>query len=179
MRLVTETFKDVSPEFVRALKPSHIILSGQSHPWDKYEARDLASVFYVIREARQPILGVCGGHQQIALAFGARVDLIERLAPGEGYEGALRERGFCSVDLEGETNSIFENLPGKLTVWESHCDEVKDLPNDFTRTATNDVSAIQAMQHTSLPLFGVQFHPELFDEEHLHGRTILENFLKL
>ena len=179
MRLVTETFKNVSPELVRALKPSHVILSGQSHPWDKYEARDLASVFYVIREARQPILGVCGGHQQIALAFGARVDLIERIDPGEGYDGALRERGFCSVDLEGETNSIFENLPGKLTVWESHCDEVKDLPNDFTRTATNDVSAIQAMQHTSLPLFGVQFHPELFDEEHPHGRTILENFLKL
>jgi len=35
------------------------------------------------------------------------------------------------------------------------------------------------MQHTSLPLFGVQFHPELFDNGHPHGRTILENFLKL
>ena len=179
LRVVTEPFTNVTPEFVRSLAPSHVILSGQSHPWDKYEARDLAGVFYVIRESRQPILGVCGGHQQIALAFGARVDLIERLAPGEGYEGALRERGFCSVDLECETNSIFEHLPETLSVWESHCDEVKDLPNDFKRTATNQVSAIQAMQHTSLPLFGVQFHPELFDEDHPHGRTILENFLKL
>jgi GMP synthase (glutamine-hydrolysing) len=177
LRVVTESFQNVTPEFVKALAPSHIILSGQSHPWDKYEAKDLAGVFHVIREARQPILGVCGGHQQMALAFGARVDLIERIAPGEGYEGALRERGFSSVDLEA-TNSIFEKLPERLTVWESHCDEVKDLPNDFKRTATNEVSAIQAMQHNSLPLFGVQFHPELFDDEHSHGRTILENFLR-
>jgi len=50
---------------------------------------------------------------------------------------------------------------------------------DFVGTATNEVSDIQAMQHTSLPLFGVQFHPELFDQEHPDGRTILENFLKL
>src|SRR3954467_14078740 len=178
MRVVTEPFKHVTPEFVKTLAPSHIILSGQSHPWDKYEPKDLAGVFYVIREARQPILGVCGGHQQMALAFGARVDLIERIAPGEGYEGALRERGFCSVDLEA-TDSIFTQLPETLTVWESHCDEVKDLPHDFIRTATNEVSTIQAMQHTSLPLFGVQFHPELFDDEHSHGRTILENFLNL
>ncbi len=179
LRVVTESFLNVTPEFVKALAPSHIILSGQSHPWDKYEPKDLAGIFYVIREARQPILGVCGGHQQMALAFGARVGLIERIAPGEGYEGAFRERGFCSVDLESGANSVFANLPETLTVWESHCDEVKDLPNDFTRTATNDVSTIQAMQHASLPLIGVQFHPELFDDEHTHGRRILENFLQL
>lgn len=179
MRVVTEPFQNVTPEFVKALAPSHVILSGQSHPWDKYEPRDLAGVFYVIREARQPVLGVCGGHQQIALAFGSRVDLIERVAPGEGYEGAFRERGFCAVDLESEANGIFAGLPETLDVWESHCDEVKNLPNEFVRTATNGVSEIQAMQHVSLPLFGVQFHPELSDEEHQHGRTILDNFLNL
>ena len=94
------------------------------------------------------------------------------------YEGAVRERGYCSVDLQ-TSNGIFGGLPETITVWESHCDEVKDLPTDFIQTATNETSRIQAMQHTSRPLFGVQFHPELFDEEHPHGRTILENFLKL
>lgn len=179
MRVVTESFKNVTPEFVRALAPSHVILSGQSHPWDKYEPRDLAGVFYVIREARQPILGVCGGHQQIALAFGARVDLIERIAPGEGYEGALRERGFCSVELApANSQNLFAGLPETLTVWESHCDEVKELPVDFSLSATNEVSEIQAMQHESLPLYGVQFHPELFDDDHSHGRIVLENFLR-
>ncbi len=180
LRVVTELFHDITPEFVKSLAPSHIILSGQSHPWDRYSSEELAGTFYVIREAQQPILGVCGGLQQIALAFGAPVDLIERLEPGEGYQGAFRERGFCEVRLTDKAqNGIFSDLPASLTVWESHCDEVKELPADFIQTATNDVSPIQAMQHTSLPLFGIQFHPELFDEEHPHGRMILENFLKL
>jgi GMP synthase (glutamine-hydrolysing) len=180
LRVVTEPFKNISPEHVKTLSPSHIILSGQSHPWDKYSRDDLAGVFYVIQHARQPILGVCGGLQQMALAFGARVDLIERVAPGEGYEGAYRERGFCSVELESPNpNGMFAGLPDQLMVWESHCDEVKQLPGEFVRTATNNVSEIQAMQHTSLPLFGVQFHPELFDDDHPHGRTILENFLRM
>ena len=180
LRVVTEPFGNITPEFVKTLSPSHIILSGQSHPWDRYSAESLAGVFYVIRSAPKPILGVCGGQQQIALAFGAPVDLIERIGPGEGYEGAFRERGFCDVKLDPPIGSeIFSDLPETITVWESHCDEVKSLPPDFVCTATNQVSDIQAMQHASLPLFGVQFHPELFDQEHPHGRTILENFLKL
>lgn len=182
MRIVVESFHNISPELVKSLIPSHIVLSGQSNPWDDYSPESLAGVFYVIRTAPQPILGVCGGQQQMALAFGAPVDLIERIVPGEGYQGAFRERGFCTVELdsEGEAgNGLFQGLPKTITVWESHCDEVKELPADFVCTATNEVSRIQAMQHTSRPLFGVQFHPELFDEEHPHGRTILENFLLL
>jgi GMP synthase (glutamine-hydrolysing) len=178
LRVVTEPFLNITPEFVNTLSPSHIILSGQSHPWDRYSPETLAGIFYVIRSAPRPVLGVCGGQQQMALAFGAPVDLIERIAPGEGYEGAFRERGFCSVDRR-TGDGIFSGLPETITVWESHCDEVKSLPADFVCTATNQVSDIQAMQHTSLPLFGVQFHPELFDLEHPHGRTILENFLKM
>jgi GMP synthase (glutamine-hydrolysing) len=180
LRVVTEPFDKITPEFVKTLSPSHIILSGQSHPWDRYSPESLAGIFYVIRTAPKPILGVCGGQQQIALAFGAPVDLIERIAPGEGYDGAFRERGFCDVSVDSQTGAgIFSGLPETITVWESHCDEVKSLPADFACTATNQVSDIQAMQHASLPLFGVQFHPELFDEEHPHGRTILENFLNL
>jgi GMP synthase (glutamine-hydrolysing) len=180
IRVVTEPFQNITPEFVKTLSPSHIILSGQSHPWDRYSTESLAGIFYVIRSTPKPILGVCGGQQQMALAFGAPVDLIERIAPGEGYEGAFRERGFSNVKLDSQiTDGIFSGLPETIMVWESHCDEVKSLPADFVCTASNQVSAIQAMQHTSLPLFGVQFHPELFDEEHPHGRTILKNFLKL
>jgi GMP synthase (glutamine-hydrolysing) len=180
LRVVTEPFRNITPELVKTLSPSHIVLSGQSHPWDRYSGESLAGVFHVIRSAPKPILGVCGGQQQMALAFGAPVDLIERIAPGEGYEGAYRERGFCTVNLDSRTDGgIFSGLPNPITVWESHCDEVKSLPADFICTATNQVSDIQAMQHTSLPLFGVQFHPELFDQEHPDGRMVLENFLKL
>jgi GMP synthase (glutamine-hydrolysing) len=180
MRVVTESFSEITPEFVKTLSPSHILLSGQSHPWDEYSPESLAGIFYVIRTAPQPILGVCGGQQQIALAFGAPVGLIERIAAGKGYEGAFRERGFSEINVDVRSDTpIFTGLPETITVWESHCDEVKELPADFICTATNNVSPIQAMQHTSRPLFGVQFHPELFDEEHPHGEQILKNFLNL
>jgi GMP synthase (glutamine-hydrolysing) len=177
LEILTEPFHGVSLERVRSLKPSHIILSGQSHPWDKYTPESLAGVFDVIKRASQPVLGVCGGHQQIALAYGSEVGLMERLEPGEGYEGAKRERGFFPVDNTGE--GLFKGLPSTITVWHSHCDEVKQLPDGFRCTAENETCAIQAMQQKGRRVYGVQFHPELFDEEHAEGRQIVENFLAL
>jgi GMP synthase (glutamine-hydrolysing) A subunit len=177
LEILTEPFHSVSLERVRGLRPSHIILSGQSHPWDNYSPESLAGVFEVIKRASQPILGVCGGHQQIALAYGAPVGLMERLEPGEGYEGAKRERGFFPVTNTGE--GVFKALPEEITVWHSHCDEVKQLPDGFKRTASNDTCQIQAMQQKGRRLYGVQFHPELFADEHTEGRQILENFLSL
>jgi len=177
LEILTEPFHAVSLKRIKLLKPSHIILSGQSHPWNQYSEQSLASVFEVIRKAEEPILGVCGGHQQLALAFGAPVDLMARLEPGEGYAGAKRERGYFPVETDG--NGIFKNLPRKITVWHSHFDEVKQLPKAFHATAWNENSPIQAMQHASRPLFGVQFHPELFDDEHPEGRRVIENFLSI
>lgn len=177
LEILTEPFKNVSLERVRTLNPSHIILSGQSHPWDQYSPESLAGVFAVIKQARQPVLGVCGGHQQIALAYGAPVGLMERLEPGEGYQGAKRERGYFPIENTGD--GLFKGLLGEITVWHSHCDEVKQLPNGFRRTATNETCEIQAMQHIGQRLFGVQFHPELFDDDHPDGRLIIENFLNL
>jgi GMP synthase (glutamine-hydrolysing) len=177
VEILTEPYRSVSLKRVNSLRPTHIILSGQSHPWTKYSAESLAGVFELIKKARQPILGVCGGHQQIALAFGAPVDLMERLEPGEGYEGARRERGYFPVETTG--TGIFKDLPTQLTVWHSHCDEVKDLPKGFRRTASNEACAIQAMEHTQRPLFGVQFHPELFDDAHPHGQQVLRKFLAI
>jgi GMP synthase-like glutamine amidotransferase len=177
LETVVERFMDVSLSRVDELKPSHIILSGQSHPWNNYAAESQRGVFDIIRHARQPLLGICGGHQQIALAYGVPVSVMRRLAPGDGYENCLRERGFFEIETDGE--AIFDGLPRRATVWHSHYDEVKELPEGFKRTATNQTCAIQAMQHTSRPVYSVQFHPELFDEEHPHGRRIVENFLNL
>ena len=84
--VVVERFPHVSLRRVSEIGPTHIILSGQSHPWDYYKPEEVAGVFDVIRSATLPVLGVCGGHQQIALAYGAPVALMQRLAPGEGYE---------------------------------------------------------------------------------------------
>jgi GMP synthase (glutamine-hydrolysing) len=169
--VLMEPFQNVSLRRVEELAPTHIILSGQSHPWDSYAPESLAGVLDVIREARQPILGVCGGHQQIALACGARVDVMKRLGPGTGYENCLRERGYFEVETNGE--DIFAGLPRSVTVWHSHFDEVKELPENFRCTASNETCRIQAMQHTSRPVYSVQFHPELFDEAHTDGRRIV------
>lgn len=175
LEIITEPYHTVSPLRIESLRPTHIILSGQSHPWDLYPAGSLAGVVEVIKSASQPILGVCGGHQQIALALGARVDLMERLEPGEGYAGAKRERGY--YEIETDQQGLFQGLPSNMTVWHSHFDEVKELPAGFFRTAWNETCPIQAMQHQRRPVFGVQFHPELFDQSHPDGRLILEAFL--
>jgi GMP synthase (glutamine-hydrolysing) len=175
--IVVEHYPNVSLERIAELNPSHIILSGQSHPWANYTEESLAGVFDVIRRARQPILGVCGGHQQVALAYGSTVAVMRRLGPGTGYENCLRERGFFDIETDGE--GIFVGLPRTLSVWHSHFDEVKELPEGFKRTATNETCPIQAMQHTTRPLFSVQFHPELFDQQHPHGQRVVENFLNL
>jgi len=177
LEILTEPFHAVSLKRVKSLRPSHIILSGQSHPWGKYSSESLTGVFDVIKKASPPLLGVCGGHQQIALAYGAAVGLMERVRPGEGYEGAKRERGYFPVATDEE--GIFKGLPRHITVWHSHCDEVKELPEGFRRTAANETCAIQAMEHRERPLFGIQFHPELFDEEHPDGQRVIENFLEM
>ena len=177
LEILIEPFHDVSLERVRSLRPSHIILSGQSHPWDNYSRESVEGVFEVIKRASQPILGVCGGHQQIALAHGAEIGLMERLEPGEGYEGAKRERGFLRIKNTGE--GIFKGLPSEITVWHNHCDEVKQLPNGFRQTASNETCAIQAIQEKGRRVYGVQFHPELFDDEFPEGRKVVENFLAL
>ena len=176
VEILTEPHHAVSLKRVKSLRPSHIVLSGQSHPWDRYTSESLAGVVEVIKKASQPILGVCGGHQQIALAYGAPIDLMGRLEPGQGYEGAKRERGYLPVETDGK--GIFKSLPKEITVWHSHFDEVKELPKGFRRTSWNETCPIQAMEHTERAVFGVQFHPELFDDEHPDGRQILKNFLQ-
>ena len=177
LEILIEPFHSVSLERVRSLKPSHIILSGQSHPWEMYTPESLAGVFSVIKQASQPILGLCGGHQQIALAYGAKVGLMGRVEPGEGYEGAKRERGFLPVTNTGE--GLFKDLPSEIVVWHNHCDEVKEVPDGFRVTASNETCPIQAMQQKGRRLYGIQFHAELFNEDHPEGRKVVENFLSL
>ena len=177
LEILTEPFHAASPARVKALNPSHIILSGQSNPWEDYSSEALAGVFELIRKTERPVLGVCGGHQQIALAYGTPVDLMGHIEPGKGYNGAKRERGYFPV--ETNRKGLFKGLSSQVTVWHSHFDEVKQLPKGFQRTAWNDTCSIQAMQHESRPVFGVQFHPELFNDGHPDGRRIMESFLRL
>jgi GMP synthase (glutamine-hydrolysing) A subunit len=113
-----------------------------------------------------PVLGVCGGHQALALAYGGNVT-----------KGSGLIQGFRTVILE-DKDTLLAGLPAKVKMMQSHREHVKQLPPDFVRIATSSETENEGMKHKSLPLYGVQFHPEKWNEENPAGKRILENFVQ-
>jgi GMP synthase-like glutamine amidotransferase len=120
-----------------------------------------------LKSTPKPILGICFGHQLMATAFGAEV-----IGMGEKIEGYY-------VVQQIKDNEIFEGLDERFLVCESHQEMVADIPFDFELLANSPKCPVEVMRHDKLPMFGVQFHPERFDEKHPAGKSILENFFKL
>ncbi len=116
-------------------------------------------------EAGCPILGICAGHQFMALHFG-----------GEAKPAKVPEFGKTEVVIE-DPGDLFVGLPNRIVVWESHNDEVTIPPKGFKKLASSENCAVQAMQHVDRALYGVQFHPEV--EHTQHGYDIFKNFLKV
>ena len=118
-----------------------------------------------ISKAGCPVLGICAGHQFMALHLG-----------GEAKPAVVPEFGKAglTVDVEDE---LFRGLPRTFEVWESHNDEVTRLPPDFILLAHSKNCAVQAMKSVKKPLYGLQFHPEV--EHTQHGYDIFMNFLKV
>lgn len=115
-------------------------------------------------ELKNPILGICYGHQMIAHTWGAKV-----------AKGASAEYGLGEVEID-EEDALFVGVPKKLRAWVSHYDEVKELPKGFRALAHSGTCPIEAMRHKERLVFGVQFHPEVWHTE--HGETIIKNFLE-
>jgi len=172
-----EHFKNVTLEKVIELAPVGILLSGQGAPWDEYKLEDLRGIHRTIRETQIPILGICGGHQLIVLAEGGRVNRIKRLKPGKGYKGCLKEYGYSDVTIH-KSDMLFKNKNEKVHVFQSHYDEVKEIPSNYRNLASSKICKVQAIAHKSRPVWGVQFHPEKWDKNNLDGKYILNNFLK-
>ncbi len=116
-------------------------------------------------KASCPILGICAGHQFMALHFGGKA------GPAE-----VPEFGKTEVVIE-EPGELFVGLPERFTVWESHNDEVTKTPRGFKRLASSENCMVQAMQAIGRPLYGIQFHPEV--EHTQYGYEIFENFLNV
>jgi len=110
-----------------------------------------------------PLLGICYGQQMIAHVFGAQV-----------AKGASAEYGLGQITIDKE-DMLFKGIPKTIRAWVSHFDEVKALPRGFERLAHSGTCDIEAMRHTALPVFGIQFHPEVWHTE--HGEEIIGNFL--
>jgi len=112
-----------------------------------------------------PILGICAGMQFMADHF-------------NGATGPAEVPEFGKVTLRAqEGGALFQGLPREFTVWASHNDEVKKVPEGFSVVASSDACQVQAIEHNSRPLYGLQFHPEVEDTE--HGTDIFRNFLSI
>lgn len=155
-----------------------IVLTGQGTPWTAYPAPMFTAFRRFLDKVEVPVLGICGGHQLIALAHGVAVAPMKGTIRNNSYKGMFRQRGFTRVRLTAGA-VLFAGLPAEASVWQNHVEEVKALPAGFAQIASDDVSPLQAFMHPTRPIYGVQFHPEKWDEANPAGRTILENFLGL
>jgi len=145
------------------LAPEKLIISpGPRTPDDSGISIPLIQKFY----ANIPILGVCLGHQCLAMAFGERVRPAQKL-------------------LFGKTSSIIQNgsrimtgLPSQFDVARYHSLVINEAPADILVSSVDDRGDIMSIEHKSLPLFGVQFHPESFLMLE-YGNAIISNFLAI
>jgi anthranilate synthase component 2 len=147
-----------------ALNPAGIVLSPG--PCDPDQAGICLPLVAAAAETGTPLLGVCLGHQTIGQAFGGKV-----LRAGEivhGKMGVMHHAG----------RGMFSGLPSpfQATRYHSLIVERASLPDCLEVTAWLDDGTIMGLRHRSLPIEGVQFHPESIASE--HGHQMLRNFLE-
>lgn len=148
----------------KLLDAAGLILSGGA-PSVGTEAEKMGRNGEYIDSGGIPILGICAGHQFMALHLG-----------GEAKRARIAEFGKTQLFVK-EKDEIFHGIPESFVVWESHNDEVTAAPRGFRVLAHSRNCAVQAMRAPDRPLFGVQFHPEVEHTE--HGREIFSNFLQI
>ena len=147
-----------------ALAPEAIVLSpGPCTPDDAGICLGLIAA----AAGRIPILGVCLGHQAIGQAFGGEV--VRAPLPMHGKTSKINHRG----------DGLFAGVPDPVEVTRYHSLIVKreTLPDTLESTAEMPDGMIMALAHRTLPIWGVQFHPESIASQ--HGHTMLANFLAL
>lgn len=152
----------ISVAEIRAMQPDHILISPG--PCTPNEAGVSLEVIKSLA-GEIPILGVCLGHQSIAQVFGGKVIRAERLMHGKT----------STIHHDGKT--LFQGLPNPLTATRYHSliVEKESLPDILEISAETEEGEIMGIRHRSLPVEGVQFHPESIITE--YGKELLANFL--
>jgi len=149
---------------IELLHPSRIVISpGPCTPVEAGVSVELIRHF----GGRLPLLGVCLGHQSLAVAFGGEVVRAERLMHGK------------TSKIRHDEKTIFHQLPNPFDATRYHSLIVKreTLPSCFEISAETAEGEIMGLRHRSLGIEGVQFHPESILT--LAGKDLLRNFLKL
>jgi anthranilate synthase/aminodeoxychorismate synthase-like glutamine amidotransferase len=152
----------VTPDEIRGLAPSHIIISpGPCSPAEAGISTE------VVRRLGPtvPILGVCLGHQCIGAAYGG--EIVRSGRPMHGKTSPIHHRG----------KGLFTGIPSpfRATRYHSLVIAPASVPPELEITATAEDGEIMAVQHARFPVFGVQFHPESVLTE--HGYRLLDHFL--
>ncbi|MDX1785068.1 MAG: aminodeoxychorismate/anthranilate synthase component II [Roseovarius sp.] len=148
-----------------ALRPDGIVLSPG--PCDPDQAGICLALTAAAAEAGIPLLGVCLGHQTIGQAFGGKVVRHSEIVHGK--MGQVKHGG----------KGVFAGLPSpfEATRYHSLVVERASLPEVLEVTAELEDGTIMGLQHKSLPIHGVQFHPESIASQ--HGHALLKNFLDM
>jgi len=147
-------------EDIRKLQPAGIILSGgPSSVYDK----DAPKCDPAVLAMGIPILGICYGMQWVAKNLGGKVEPAER-----------REYGPAQLNVHKVDSHLFRNFPDKMKIWNSHGDNVHELPPGFHATGRT-ANAIAAAEDPKRKIYTVQFHPEVNHTD--RGTEILRNFL--
>jgi GMP synthase (glutamine-hydrolysing) len=150
----------ISAETIAQRKPAAIILSGG--PNSVYDA-GAPKCDPKIFELGIPILGICYGMQLISETLGGKVEHCP-----------AREYGRSRLRIERMEN-LFAGFPHEIDVWMSHGDQVKNLSDDFVPIASTGTCPFAAVAHRTLPVYGLQFHPEVTHTS--LGGTLIHNFL--
>ena len=151
---------DIAEDKIRNLNPKGIILSGGPNSvTESFTPRAPQCVF----DLKVPILGICYGMQTIAEQMGGQVMSVDQ-----------KEFGHSELKIINES-ILFKNLDKKINVWMSHGDQVQDLPDNYNLIASTKTAPIAAMEHKNLPIYAIQFHPEVTHTE--NGQNILNNFI--
>ena len=143
-------------------KPTHVIFSpGPGHPREHSFMQQCLQEF----SERLPILGVCLGMQAINLFYGGTLKRDAKPMHGKVSQ------------VQHQREKLFSDLPNPLTVARYHSLLVDQLGNELEINAQTASLDVMALSHNTLPIFGVQFHPESYLSE--HGEKIMRNFLVL
>ena len=153
---------EISAAEVEALRPSHVVLSPG--PCTPDEAGVTLPLIGRLAGAT-PILGVCLGHQAIGQAFGGKVVRAKQVMHGKVSQ------------VKNDRRGVFADIPAEFlaTRYHSLVVERETLPRELEITAQSDDGEIMGLRHRSLPVEGVQFHPEALLTE--HGHKMLQNFI--
>ena len=151
---------DISVERIKEHNPQGLILSGSpSSVYEEGAPRCDPELF----KMGLPVLGICYGMQLATEAFGGKVQST-----------STREYGRAILTAD-TTSSLFENTSVEQQVWMSHGDQVSNISEDFIALAHTDTCPFAAVKHNSLPIYGIQFHPEVTHSP--EGGELLKNFL--